>query len=90
MTAESPIRRLRWAAAAPAETLTASPRPSGKRFEGVFIRAQHRFCTIRLEIFHRYGNFTMAYATLQPGMKYFESHGGYLAYDTCLAYPHSC
>jgi lysylphosphatidylglycerol synthetase-like protein (DUF2156 family) len=25
----------------------------------------------------------MAYATLQPGMRYFESHGGYLAYDTC-------
>src|SRR5262249_26328960 len=27
--------------------------------------------------------FTLAYATLQPGMKYFEAHGGYLAYDTC-------
>jgi lysylphosphatidylglycerol synthetase-like protein (DUF2156 family) len=25
----------------------------------------------------------MAYATLQPGMKYFHSHGGYLAYDRC-------
>jgi lysylphosphatidylglycerol synthetase-like protein (DUF2156 family) len=25
----------------------------------------------------------MAYATLQRGMKYFEAHGGYLAYDTC-------
>ncbi len=25
----------------------------------------------------------MAYATLQPGMKYFETHGGYLAYDSC-------
>jgi lysylphosphatidylglycerol synthetase-like protein (DUF2156 family) len=36
----------------------------------------------RFELFLRYGNFTMAYATLQPGMKYFESHGGYLAYDT--------
>jgi lysylphosphatidylglycerol synthetase-like protein (DUF2156 family) len=35
------------------------------------------------ELFRQYGNFTMAYATLQPGMKYFESHGGYLAYDTC-------
>jgi lysylphosphatidylglycerol synthetase-like protein (DUF2156 family) len=35
------------------------------------------------EIFRRYGNFTMAYATLQPGMKYFESQGGYIAYDTC-------
>jgi lysylphosphatidylglycerol synthetase-like protein (DUF2156 family) len=35
------------------------------------------------ELFRQYGNFTMAYATLQPGMRYFESHGGYLAYDTC-------
>jgi lysylphosphatidylglycerol synthetase-like protein (DUF2156 family) len=34
------------------------------------------------EAFRQYGNFTMAYATLQPGMKYFESDGGYLAYDT--------
>jgi lysylphosphatidylglycerol synthetase-like protein (DUF2156 family) len=33
-------------------------------------------------IFRRYGSFTMAYATLQPGMKYFASHGGYVAYDT--------
>jgi lysylphosphatidylglycerol synthetase-like protein (DUF2156 family) len=37
-----------------------------------------------LEMFYRYGNFTMAYATLQPGMKYFEAFGGYLAYDTSL------
>ena len=35
----------------------------------------------RFELFRQYGNFTMAYATLQPGMKYFEAHGGYLAYD---------
>ncbi len=35
------------------------------------------------ELVRQYGNFTMAYATLQPGMRYFESHGGYLAYDTC-------
>src|SRR5262245_4419025 len=40
--------------------------------------------TRRLELFRQYGNFTMAYATLQPGMNYFEAHGGYLAYDTCL------
>jgi len=26
----------------------------------------------------------MAYATLQPGLKYFEAHGGYLAYESCL------
>ena len=26
----------------------------------------------------------MAYATLQPGMKYFEAHGGYVAYDNYL------
>jgi lysylphosphatidylglycerol synthetase-like protein (DUF2156 family) len=32
--------------------------------------------------FCRYGKFTMAYATLQPGMKYFEAYGGYLAYDS--------
>jgi lysylphosphatidylglycerol synthetase-like protein (DUF2156 family) len=38
----------------------------------------------RHEMFYRYGNFTMAYATLQPGMKYFEGFGGYLAYDTSL------
>jgi lysylphosphatidylglycerol synthetase-like protein (DUF2156 family) len=37
----------------------------------------------RFELFRQYGNFTMAYATLQPGMKYFHSHGGYLAYDRC-------
>ena len=36
----------------------------------------------RLDRLRQHGNFTMAYATLQPGMKYFESHGGYLAYDT--------
>ncbi len=35
----------------------------------------------RFELFRRYGNFTMAYSTLQPELKYFESHGGYLAYD---------
>jgi lysylphosphatidylglycerol synthetase-like protein (DUF2156 family) len=38
----------------------------------------------RFELFRQYGDFTMAYATLQPGMKYFEAHGGYLAYDTYL------
>jgi lysylphosphatidylglycerol synthetase-like protein (DUF2156 family) len=37
----------------------------------------------QFELFCQYGNFTMAYATLQPGMKYFEAHGGYLAYDRC-------
>ena len=37
----------------------------------------------RNELFRRHGNFTMAYATLQPGMKYFEAHAGYLAYDNC-------
>ena len=37
----------------------------------------------RFELFRRYGNFTMAYATLQPGMKYFHSRDGYLAYDRC-------
>jgi hypothetical protein len=26
------------------------------------------------DLFRQYGNFTMAYATLQPGMRYFESH----------------
>jgi len=36
----------------------------------------------RFELFRRYGNTTMAYSTLQPGMKYFEAHGGYLAYDS--------
>ncbi len=36
----------------------------------------------RFELFSQYGSFTMAYATLQPEMKYFEGHGGYLAYDT--------
>jgi lysylphosphatidylglycerol synthetase-like protein (DUF2156 family) len=37
----------------------------------------------RFELFRRYGNFTMAYATLQPGMLYFHSRDGYLAYDRC-------
>ncbi|HEV8002040.1 MAG TPA: hypothetical protein VGP63_19285 [Planctomycetaceae bacterium] len=36
----------------------------------------------RYEMLRQSGNFTMAFATLQPGMKYFEAHGGYLAYDT--------
>lgn len=31
------------------------------------------------ESFLQYGNFTMAFATLQPGMDYFESCGGYIA-----------
>lgn len=35
----------------------------------------------RFECLQEYGNFTMAFATLQPGMKYFESCGGYIAYD---------
>ena len=35
----------------------------------------------RIDQFRQYGNFTMAFATLQPGMRYFEAHGGYLAYD---------
>ncbi|HEY3966928.1 MAG TPA: DUF2156 domain-containing protein [Planctomycetaceae bacterium] len=38
----------------------------------------------RFELVRQYGNFTMAYATLQPGMKYFETEDGYLAYDDCL------
>jgi lysylphosphatidylglycerol synthetase-like protein (DUF2156 family) len=29
----------------------------------------------------------MAYATLQPGMRYFDAHGGYLAYDVCWGIP---
>jgi lysylphosphatidylglycerol synthetase-like protein (DUF2156 family) len=37
----------------------------------------------RFEMFRRFGNFTMAYATLQPGMVYFEFEDGYLAYNTC-------
>ena len=41
----------------------------------------------RFGLFRRYGNFTMAYATLQPEMKYFEAHGGYLAYDTSWGIP---
>jgi hypothetical protein len=36
----------------------------------------------RYEMLRQSGNFTMAFATQQPGMKYFEAHGGYLAYDT--------
>jgi lysylphosphatidylglycerol synthetase-like protein (DUF2156 family) len=38
----------------------------------------------RMNQFRQYGNFTMAFATLQPGMSYFEAHGGYLAYDCNL------
>jgi len=34
--------------------------------------------------FVKYGNFTMAYTTLQPGMNYFESQGGYIAYNSCM------
>jgi lysylphosphatidylglycerol synthetase-like protein (DUF2156 family) len=37
----------------------------------------------RFETFCHFGNFTMAYATLQPGMDYFDFQGGYLAYNTC-------
>lgn len=36
----------------------------------------------RMYQLRQYGNFTMAFATLQPGMRYFESHDGYLAYDS--------
>ncbi|HEV8071331.1 MAG TPA: DUF2156 domain-containing protein [Planctomycetaceae bacterium] len=36
----------------------------------------------RYEMLRQSGNFTMAFATLQPGMKYFEAHDGYVAYDT--------
>ena len=38
----------------------------------------------RWELFRLYGNFTMAYATLQSQLKYFEADGAYLAYDTSL------
>lgn len=38
----------------------------------------------RISQFRQYGNFTMAFATLQPGMSYFEADGGYLAYDSNL------
>lgn len=38
----------------------------------------------RIQKFIQYGKFTMAFATLQPGMNYFESHGGYLAYNSYL------
>ena len=41
----------------------------------------------RLEIVRRYGDFTMAYATLQSNMKYFDTHGGYVAYDTSVGIP---
>ncbi len=38
----------------------------------------------RFELFSHYGNFTMGFSTLQPELKYFEAHGGYLAYDRAL------
>jgi lysylphosphatidylglycerol synthetase-like protein (DUF2156 family) len=44
----------------------------------------HPSAARRFELFRRYGNFTMAYATLQPGMRYFTTGSGYLAYDNCL------
>src|SRR5580692_4442836 len=66
---------------APTEALTAAPVSFRERlFAATEATAD---LARRFELFCRYGNFTMAYATLQPGMKYFEAHGGYLAYDTC-------
>lgn len=41
----------------------------------------------QFDAFMQYGNSTMSYATLQNGMKYFEAHGGYLAYDMCGGRP---
>ena len=58
---------------APTAAKFASPAPTGATVG--FLR--------RFELFRRYGNFTMAYATLQPEMKWFEAHGGYLAYEEC-------
>jgi lysylphosphatidylglycerol synthetase-like protein (DUF2156 family) len=45
-------------------------------FDADFARRFHQF--------RQYGNFTMAFATLQPGLSYFEAHGGYLAFDRNL------
>jgi hypothetical protein len=44
-------------------------------------------CARRFQLFRDFGNFTMAYATLQPGMEYFESNGGYLAFNKCWGIP---
>jgi lysylphosphatidylglycerol synthetase-like protein (DUF2156 family) len=46
------------------------------------IEAERDFAR-RFELVRQHGNFTMAYATLQPGMKYFETRDGYIAYDRC-------
>jgi len=40
--------------------------------------------SLRMEQFRRYGSFTMAYATLQSKMKYFDTSDGYIAYDTSM------
>ncbi|WP_157605344.1 DUF2156 domain-containing protein [Schlesneria paludicola] len=37
-----------------------------------------------LDWFLQHGTFTMAYSTLQPGIEYFETRWGYLAYNRCL------
>jgi lysylphosphatidylglycerol synthetase-like protein (DUF2156 family) len=37
----------------------------------------------RYDLLCRHGDFTMAPATLQPGMKYFDHHDGYIAFDRC-------
>ena len=38
--------------------------------------------TDRFRKFQDWGDFTLAYSTLQAGLKYFETEDGYLAYDT--------
>lgn len=37
--------------------------------------------------FRRWGDFTLGYSTLQNGLKYFETKGGYIAYDTKWGIP---
>jgi lysylphosphatidylglycerol synthetase-like protein (DUF2156 family) len=44
----------------------------------------------QLGLFRRYGDFTLAYSTaVQPGLSYFFSDGGYIAYATKWGYVHA-
>lgn len=65
------------------QTKSGSQRPCARQIDRTF-RIDPGSALVaakRFEQFGQYGNFTMAYATLQPGMRYFEAHDGYIAYD---------
>ena len=43
-------------------------------------RMRSRDSSERFELIRRYGSHSLAYSTLQPGLEYFDTEGGFLAY----------